>query len=262
VRQLLDLVDVAIRAAERAAAYLRSAAPPSSRAWTEKDKNDFVTEVDRHAEALIVQALKELVPDSLVVGEELSPDAARAGEIVWVVDPLDGTTNFLHRYPHYAVSIACVVGGELSVGVVHDVPRNLVYRAATGHGTWLGDARLEVSRATDPRRTLVGTGFPYKRLEDIDVYLRQLGTVLRNAGGVRRAGTASLDLADVAQGRFEAFWELLLAPWDKAAGAVLVREAGGVVTTLEGSPDIVEHGSIVAGSPGVHAWLRDLLRNA
>ena len=250
-----------MRAAERAAAYLRGAAPPASLAWTEKDKNDFVTDVDRHAEALIVEALRERVPDSLVVGEELSPDAARVGDIVWVVDPLDGTTNFLHRYPHFAVSIGCVVRGELCVGVVHDVPRNRVYRAATGHGAWLGDTRLEVSRATDPKRTLVGTGFPYKQLDDIDVYLRQLGAVLRNAGGVRRAGTASLDLADVAQGRFEAFWELLLAPWDKAAGAVLVREAGGVVTTLEGSPDIVQHGSIVAGSPGMHAWLRNLLRN-
>ncbi|HEX9705091.1 MAG TPA: inositol monophosphatase family protein [Gemmatimonadales bacterium] len=260
MQQLLDLVDVATRAAERAAAYLRAAAPPGSQAWTAKDKNDFVTEVDRHSETLIVEALTHLVPGSRVVGEELSPDAARAGDVVWVVDPLDGTTNFLHRYPHYAVSVGCMVRGELCVGVVHDVPRNLVYRGATGHGAWLGDTRLEVSRETDPSRALIGTGFPYKRLEDIDVYLRQLGTVLRNAGGVRRAGTASLDLADVAQGRFGAFWELLLAPWDKAAGAVLVREAGGVVTTLEGSSDIVQHGSIVAGSPAMHGRLRDLLR--
>ena len=232
MRKLLDLVDVAIRAAERAAGYLRAAAPPAHQSWTEKDRNDFVTDVDRRAEALIVETLTDLVPGSRVVGEELSPDGERRGrtgkdgegtDITWIVDPLDGTTNFLHRYPHFAVSIGCEVGGTLSVGVVHDVPRNLVYRAATGHGAWLGDNRLHVSLVTDPRRTLVATGFPYKRMQDLGVYLRQLGSVLQNAGGIRRAGTASLDLADVAQGRFEAFWELLLAPWDKAAGTVLVR---------------------------------------
>lgn len=262
MRNLLDLVDVAVQAAERAAAYLRTAAPPAHDAWTEKNRSDFVTEVDRHTERLIVETLTGLVPGSLVVGEELTPDGARTGEVVWMVDPLDGTTNFLHGYPHYAVSIGGVVGGALSIGVVHDVTRGRVYRAATGQGAWLGDARLRVSPVSDPRRALIGTGFPYWKLDHLDVYLRQLAAVLQGSGGARRAGTASLDLADVAQGRFEAFWELLLAPWDKAAGTVLIREAGGVVTTLEGNPDVTGHGSIVAGNPAMHRWLMEVLLEA
>jgi myo-inositol-1(or 4)-monophosphatase len=258
----LDLVDVAVSAAGRAAAYLRATPAPPHAAWTEKARSDFVTDVDRRAEATIVEDLLRAAPGSTVVGEELTPDGSRAADVVWVVDPLDGTTNFLHGVPHYAVSIGGVVHGELCVGVVHDVVRDVVYRGATGHGAWLGETRLAVSGATDPRHTLIATGFPYKRVEDLDVYLRQLGAVLRAAGGVRRAGTASLDLAGVAAGRFEAFWELLLAPWDKAAGTVLVREAGGVVTTLEGGEDILQHGSIVAGNPVMHAWLMGVLASA
>lgn len=258
---LLDLVDVAARAAARAAAYLRAARPPAGDQWAEKDRSDFVTDVDRRAEEIVAAALTRDVPRSTVLGEELTPEAPRAGEVVWVVDPLDGTTNFLHGYPQYAVSIGCVVGGELCVGVVHDVVRDLVYRAAKGHGAWLGQSRLAVSRDREPRHALIGTGFPYKRFEHMDAYLRQLATVLRETSGARRAGAASLDLADVAAGRLDGFWELLLAPWDKAAGTVLVREAGGVVTTLEGDEDILRHGSIVAGHPALHAWLLNRLRN-
>jgi myo-inositol-1(or 4)-monophosphatase len=178
---------------------------------------------------------------------------------MWIVDPLDGTTNFLHRYPQYAVSIGCVVRGELSVGVIHDVARNVVYRGALAQGAWVGERRLAVSAVTDPGHALVGTGFPFKRLDGLERYLRQFTAVLGAASGIRRAGSAALDLADVAAGRFDAFWELTLAPWDIAAGALLVREAGGVVTTLSGSRDILQHGSIVAGNAPLHAWLRHLL---
>jgi myo-inositol-1(or 4)-monophosphatase len=201
------------------------------------------------------------VPGSAVLGEELSPDGppAGAGDVIWIVDPLDGTTNFLHGYPQYAVSIGCRVGGALAVGVIHDVPRDLVYWAAQGHGAWLGRTRLRVSDQREPRLALVGTGFPFKRIAALPAYLRQLDAVLRAASGARRAGTASLDLADVAQGRFDAFWEQSLAPWDVAAGVVLVREAGGVVTTFDGDAEVLGGGSIVAGNPVLHRWLRDLL---
>lgn len=262
MRTVLDLVAVAVRAANLAAGYLRGARAPTPGTWTEKGRHDFVTEVDRAAEALIAETLTALVPGSRVVGEELSPALARAGDVVWIVDPLDGTTNFLHGYPQYAVSVGALVGGELCVGVVHDVGRNVVYRAAGGHGAWMDETRLAVSAVTDPRRALVGTGFPFKRLDEVDRYLRQLATVMRASSGVRRAGSAALDLADVAAGRFDAFWELSLAPWDVAAGVVLIREAGGVVTTLEGEADVLGHGSIVAGNAALHRWLTDLLRTA
>jgi len=262
VRELKDLVDVAKRAADRAATYLRGVVPAAPSAWTEKGRHDFVTDADRTAEALIAGALMSEVPGSSVVGEELSPAAARTGAVVWIVDPLDGTTNFLHGYPQYAVSIGALVGGALGAGVVHDVARNLVYWAATGHGAWLGERRLHVSGVIEPRHALVGTGFPFKDLPALRRYLDQFSRVMGASSGIRRAGSAALDLVDVAAGRLDAFWELSLSPWDVAAGVALIREAGGVATTLEGEDDVLNPGSIVAGNPTLHRWLLDLLRTA
>jgi len=210
---------------------------------------------------MIAEALTRDVPGSQIVGEELTPGLA-TGEVVWIVDPLDGTTNFLHGYPQYAVSIGCAVRGELCAGVVHDVVRDIVYRASVGGGAWCGDARLHVSPLTEPRRALIGTGFPFKDLEQLRAYLAQFAAVLGGASGIRRAGSAALDLVDVAAGRFDAFWEVSLAPWDVAAGVMLVREAGGRVTRLDGSEDVLGHGAIVAGNPALHRWLIDLLRKA
>lgn len=262
MRDYNDLVKVAERAAARAATYIRSARPPRVAEWTEKGRHDFVTEVDRACEALITEAVTRDVPGSRVVGEELAPQLAATGDVVWIVDPLDGTTNYLHGYPQYAVSIGCVIRGALGVGVVHDVARDLVYRASVGGGAWVGNQRLAVSSLTEPGRALVGTGFPFKDQAPLEVYLRQFAAVMESTSGIRRAGAAALDLADLAAGRFDAFWELSLAPWDVAAGAVLVREAGGRVTRLDGSEEVLGHGPIVAGNPAMHRWLIDLLRNA
>lgn len=259
MREIKDLVNAAVAAAGEAAAYLRDARLPELDEWTEKSRHDFATEVDRGAEALIAKTLARLVPGSTVVGEELSPEATRAGDVVWVVDPLDGTTNYLHGYPQYAVSIACVVRRALCVGVVHDVVRNLVYRAGTGYGAWLGERRLSVSPITEPRHALVGTGFPFKQLDVVNAYMAQFAAVMRASSGIRRAGAATIDLADVAAGRLDAFWELTLAPWDFAAGVVLIREAGGIVTNLAGGDNVLSGGSIVAGNPTLHRWLMDLL---
>ena len=261
MRDYNDLVKVATRAAAGAATYIRSARRPGARDWTEKGRHDFVTEVDRACEALITEAVTRDVPGSRVVGEELAPQLTAGGDVVWIVDPLDGTTNYLHGYPQYAVSIGCVVSRALCVGVVHDVARDVVYRASSGGGAWLGDQRLAVSSLTEPGRALVGTGFPFKDQAPLEVYLRQFGAVMERTSGIRRAGAAALDLADLAAGRFDAFWELSLAPWDVAAGVVLVREAGGRVTRLDGSEDILGHGPIVAGNPAMYRWLIDLLRN-
>jgi myo-inositol-1(or 4)-monophosphatase len=262
VRDYNDLVKVAERAAARAAAFIRAARRPRAEEWTEKGRHDFVTEVDRAAEALIAEALTRDVPGSRVVGEELTSQLAASGEVVWIVDPLDGTTNYLHAYPQYAVSIGCAVRGALCVGVVHDVARDVVYHAATGGGAWLGDERLAVSSVAESKRALVGTGFPFKDEGLLDAYLRQFAAVTNATSGIRRAGAAALDLADVAAGRLDAFWELSLAPWDVAAGVVLVREAGGRVTRLDGTESVLGHGAIVAGNPALHRWLIDLLRSA
>ena len=249
-------------AAATAAQLIRRLRPAASTEWIEKARRDFVTEADRQAEGAIAAALTGAVPGSTVVGEELSPTARRASDVVWIVDPLDGTTNFLHGYPQYAVSIGGLVDGTLALGVVHDVTRDWVYWAATGRGAWLGERQLRVSAFVEPKLALVGTGFPFRTLGDLERYLRQLKAVMSAASGIRRAGAAALDLADVAAGRLDAFWELALAPWDVAAGVVLVREAGGTVTTLEGSSDLLQGGSIVAGNPALYPWLLELVRRA
>ena len=213
-----------------------------------------MTEVDRGAESLIREVLQRGAPGSTVVGEELNPAAIGSG-LVWIVDPLDGTTNFLHGYPQYSVSIAAALDGVLEAAVILDVPRECVYGALRGRGAWLGDTRLRVSGITDPAHALLGTGYPFKQLGELDRYLEQFRRILPMTSGVRRAGSAALDLADVAAGRLDGFWELVLAPWDVAAGILLVREAGGVVTDLSGREAGLLHGPIVAGNPAIHRWL-------
>jgi len=258
----MDLVDAAVEAATRAGDYLRAAPRPEVRDWVEKGPNDFVTAMDRGSETIIAEVLTRRVPGSTVVGEELTPHAARGGSVVWLVDPLDGTTNFVHGYPQYAVSIGGLVEGEACVGVVHDVAHQVTLRGGKGHGAWLGQERLVVSQITEPRHALVGTGFPFKRLDMLQRYLPQFAAVVGATSGVRRAGAAALDLADVAAGRLDAFWELTLAPWDVAAGVLLIREAGGIVTNLEGDPEVLGGGPIVAGNPVMHRWLLGALSKA
>ena len=278
MRDYRELANVAQVAAERGAARIRSAErPPAGAAWEHKGALDFVTEVDRASERLIAEALTQAVPGSVVMGEELSPEgpatpgsppgsvasaasARGGGGVLWIVDPLDGTTNYLHGYPQYAVSIAAVLDGALVAGVVMDVERGIVYHATAGGGAWCGAERLQVSRVTDPSLALIGTGFPFRVPRLLPSYLRQFTAITHAVSGVRRAGSAALDLADVALGRFEGFWELMLAPWDVAAGVLLIREAGGVVTDLDGSADVVRQGGLVAGNPAMHAWLMTILQ--
>ena len=255
-----DLLPVAVEAAERAAAFVRGAkAPADPAAWGRKGLKDFVTEIDREAERLVASHLLAAVPDSHVRGEELSPDTETEG-LVWIVDPLDGTTNFLHGFPAYAVSVAGVYQGTPRVGVIVDVVRRITYSAVAGGGASDGNVPLEVSPVADPAAALVGTGFPFKAMDLLPEYMEQFAHLLRHTTGIRRAGSAALDLVDVALGRFDGFWELQLAPWDVAAGVLLVREAGGIVTDTTGSPDVVKHGSIVAGNPHIQPWLLDALR--
>ena len=250
-----DLLPVAVGAAEGAAAFVRDAkAPADPAAWGRKGLKDFVTEVDREAERMVTSHLLANVPDSQVRGEELSPDT-ETDDLVWIVDPLDGTTNFLHGFPAYAVSIAGVYQGIPRVAVIVDVVRQITYSAVAGGGASAGNVSMETSQITDPGAALIGTGFPFKAMDRLPEYLEQFAHLLRLTTGIRRAGSAALDLVDVALGRFDGFWELQLAPWDVAAGVLLVREAGGIVTDAAGSPDVVKHGSIVAGNPHIQPWL-------
>lgn len=266
-----DLVAVAAAAAQRAAAFIREAERPGPRDWDRKEAADFVTQVDRESERLVRDMLLAAYPDSAVMGEELSPEAVSA-ELVWIVDPLDGTTNYLHGYPAYAVSIAARWRGELVAGVVLDVDRDVCYSASTNSGAALrasaatDDTPLRVSAVRDPANALLGTGFPFKQpaLRQRHRWNREFLHLLYATSGIRRAGSAALDLVDVARGRFDGFWEYGLAPWDAAAGIVLILEAGGRVTDLEGHAITTppEEGPLVAGNPAIHEWLLDALRRS
>ncbi|MFI5213190.1 MAG: inositol monophosphatase family protein [Gemmatimonadales bacterium] len=267
-RDPVQLLDAAGLASDRAARFLREQeGRMTERDWSKKGKADFVTEVDRESERIISAVLLEATPDATILGEELSPlqPAASgplppaAGRLVWIVDPLDGTTNYLHRFPMYAVSIAAALDGELLAGIVHHVPLDIRYTAAKGGGAFQNGAPIGVSRLTEPGHALIGTGFPFSIMPQWQTYHRQMEAVATGTAGIRRPGSAALDLADVAAGRFDGFWELRLAPWDVAAGTLLIREAGGIVTNLEGSPDVVRSGSIVAGNPAIHSWLMTTL---
>ncbi len=255
----LDLLHLARTAAERAAAYLRGVERPADPSrWTRKSSRDFVTEVDRAAERMVAEVLLAAEPGSRIVGEELSPEVVSGG-LVWIVDPLDGTTNFLHDFPAYAVSIAAAVDGRLEAGVVVQVPRHEVYAASRGGGAWQGDRRLAVSTIEDPAFALIGTGFPFKDTSQLVEYQAQFGRVAAATSGIRRPGSAALDLADVAAGRTDGFWEQRLSAWDLAAGVLLIREAGGVATDPSGRHIGAEHAAVVAGNPAIHAWLLEVL---
>ena len=256
----LDLRDIARRAASVAANFLRTAEPPAPSAWEAKSPHDWVTSVDREAEERIREMLLREAPGSRVVGEEFGGAPGTDG-LVWIVDPLDGTTNFLHRFPVYGVSIAAQLDGVLMAGVIHDVTRGAVHHAALGAGARTGETPLRVSEVKEPGQALIGTGFPFKHLDQADQYLGQMRRVIGSTSGIRRAGSAALDLAWVAAGAFDAFWELELAPWDIAAGIVLVREAGGVVTDFEGKAIGAKHTAVVAGNPWMHEWLLETIRD-
>jgi myo-inositol-1(or 4)-monophosphatase len=276
-----ELLAIARRAAESAVAVIRAAAPRvRSIDWRNKAPADFVSEVDVEAEARILEVVVKELPEARVLAEEsaveIDAEQLRSGLAV-VVDPLDGTTNFLHGYPEYAVSIAILEDGAPVAAAVVNVPRQEWFTATKGGGTVVrtgtgvgfgagagvgsGSVRCAVSAITDPRRALIGTGFPFKSAHDIPPYQAQMSRVMAAASGVRRPGAASLDLASVASGRFDAFWENMLSPWDFAAGMLLVTEAGGVVSTVEGGKlDPVVSSSVLAGSPVMHDWLGRMVR--
>lgn len=251
---LHPMLNTAVKAARRAGAIINRASQNLDVLTVRsKSPNDFVSEVDRDAEAAIIDVIRKTYPDHAILAEESG--GSGHGEYEWVIDPLDGTTNFLHGMPHYAVSIALRQKGVLAHGVIYDPVRNELFTASRGAGAFLNDRRIRVSRRTQMADSLIGTGFPFREQADFDSYLAMLKAVMPKCAGIRRAGAASLDLAYVAAGRFDAFWEFGLAPWDIAAGALMVSESGGLIGDATGEAGYMDSGAVIAGTPKVFAQL-------
>jgi len=247
------LVNTAIRAAHKAGDYIaRNVDRVDTRKISRKGTNDFVTNIDQQAEQLIIETIRDLQPEHSFWGEE----GGKVGEsdFQWIIDPLDGTTNFIHGNPQFAVSIALQIRGELEVGVIYDPLRQELFTAKRGEGAHLNDRRLRVSQRHELAGSVIGTGIPFKDLEPLDDYLAMLKAVIKQQTEIRRAGSAALDLAWLAAGRLDGFWELGLQPWDIAAGLLIVKEAGGMSSDLHGG-DMLKTGNVVAGNPKIHPAL-------
>lgn len=246
------MVSIALRAARKAGDTIVRAADELDRLPVDsKGTNDFVSEVDRNAEREIIQQLAKTYPDHAFIGEESGRTGPEEAEYVWIIDPLDGTTNYLRGIPHYAVSIACTHKGKLEHAVVHNPVLREEFTASRGRGAQFNGRRIRVSNTQGLESALVGTGIPFKGhcAEHLPTYSAALAEIASRSAGIRRAGAASLDLAYVAAGRLDAFWEIGLAPWDMAAGVLLIKEAGGLVSDFDGGEKFMESGNIVAGNP-------------
>ncbi len=255
------MLNIAVRAARRAGSVInRAALAGGGFEVRAKRANDFVTEVDKGAEAAILEIVRKAYPAHAILAEESGAAGSAEDEFRWIIDPLDGTTNFIHGFPQYCVSIAVEHRGALEHAVVYDPVKDELFTASKGRGAFLNDRRIRVSKCARLGEALVGTGFPFKELGRVEPYLRQLRTLMERSSGVRRAGAAALDLAYVACGRLDAFWELGLAPWDIAAGALLIQEAGGLVADLEGDAGFMESGDVCASTPKLFPSLLQALR--
>ena len=248
------MLNTAVKAARRAGTIINRASQNLDiLTVTTKAANDYVSEVDRAAEDAIVRVLQEAYPSHAILAEESG--ASGKSEFQWIIDPLDGTTNFLHGFPQYAVSIALTQKGVLSQAVIYDPVHNDLFTASRGRGAYLNDKRLRISKRINLQKSLIGTGFPFREFSQIDAYLAMFRDLTQKTAGLRRAGSAALDLAYVAAGRLDGFWEFGLSPWDLAAGSLLIIEAGGLVGDLEGNGGHLESGNIVAGNPKIFSQL-------
>ncbi|MFZ5506027.1 MAG: inositol monophosphatase family protein [Pseudomonadota bacterium] len=242
----------AVKAARRAGQIItRASQDVDLLKVSSKRQNDFVTEVDRAAEDAIVGILREAYPDHAILAEE-SGESGPESEYRWIIDPLDGTTNFIHGMPQYAVSIALEHRGQMQSAVVFDPVRNEMFTASRGRGAFLNDRRIRVSRRAKLGEALLGTGFPYRVWDHVDAYLGMFKSLMEKTSGLRRPGAAALDLAYVACGRFDGFFEIGLSPWDIAGGSLLVSEAGGLVGNLLGETGYMESGNLVAATPRIY----------
>ncbi|GAB1411813.1 inositol monophosphatase family protein [Candidatus Desulfobacillus denitrificans] len=251
-------LNIAVKAARRAGGIINRASRDVEqiKVSAKRDK-DFVTEVDKAAEAAIIGVLHEAYPDHAILAEESG--ASGDSDFVWIIDPLDGTTNFIHGFPQYCISIAQTQKGVLQHAVIYDPNRNELFTASKGAGAYLNERRIRVSKRVKMNEALIGTGFPFRYFEHVDAYLGIFRDMMHKTAGVRRPGAAALDLAWVAAGRIDGFWELGLSPWDMAAGALLITEAGGLVGDLTGEANYLETGNIVGGNPKVFVQLLQII---
>ena len=246
------MVNIALRAAREAGEMIvKSADNLDAVKVDEKSRHDFVTEVDRRSEDMIIHAIKKAYPEHAFLGEETGRSGNAEAEVEWIIDPLDGTTNFVRGIPHVAISIACRIKGKLQHAVVVEPFKHEEFTASRGAGANLNGRRIRVSGREKPAGALYATGIPYSApsFDHMDNYLACMAEFADNSAGIRRLGVASLDLAYVAAGRMDVFWEMYLKPWDIAAGVLLVREAGGMVSDFQGSESFLESGHIVASTP-------------
>ena len=258
--EIEQFVDTARLAAQVGGLVLRDAARDvGALAVDEKASHDYVTAADRASERAIVKFLRERTPDYSILAEE-SVTEHEPGARTWIIDPLDGTTNFIHGYPVYAVSIGLQVGDEIVAGAVYDPVRDEMFHAGAGLGAFLNDDPIRVSSRAGLGGCLLATGFPFKLHDRLKEYLRSFEAFARSTAGIRRAGSAALDLCNVACGRFDGFWEMSLSPWDLAAGTLIVTEAGGLATDFLGTRAFMKSGNVVAGTARVHAAMLEVLR--
>ena len=260
-QSLHPMLNIAIKAARAAGAIInRGSQDLDILKITRKGPNDFVSEVDQMAEAAIIEVLLTAYPGHGILAEESGREhGAQNSEFVWIIDPLDGTTNFLHGFPVYAVSIALAWRGVVQQAVVYDPTRNDLFTATKGRGAYMNDRRIRVSKRTRMQESLISTGFPFRPGDDFKTYLAMMGELMPRCAGLRRPGAAALDLAYVAAGFTEGFFEAGLQPWDMAAGSLLVTEAGGLVGNFTGEADFLDHKECLAGSPKIYGQMVALL---
>ncbi len=256
------LVNIAISAAKDAGTIIHKYSQQLERVKiTEKSKNDFVSEVDLNAEQAIIHAIHKAYPDHSIMAEE-SGYIERDDEYTWIIDPLDGTKNFLHGFPFYAVSIAVKYKNKIEHGVIYNPINFELFTASRGQGARLNNQRIRVSKENRFDKTLIGTGFPCQSRSEDNSYINTFTSISNKCSGIRRTGSAALDLAFVAAGRLDGFWEFGLKPWDIAAGSILIKEAGGLISNDQGQEDILNSGNVVAGNPKTLKALLQLIKPA
>ncbi|MFV2056794.1 MAG: inositol-1-monophosphatase [Thiohalomonadales bacterium] len=244
------VLNIAVRAARQAGNIISRAVDKIDRLnIITKAQNDFVTEVDQRAEEVIIDTIRKAYPEHSILAEESGEHTGN--DYLWIIDPLDGTTNFLHGFPQFAVSIAVQHKGRLEQAVIYDPMRQELFCASRGQGALLNDRRIRVSKRNGLDGALLGTGFPFKQQQHLDRYLAMFKALFPMTAGIRRPGSAALDLAYTAAGRLDGFWEIGLQPWDMAAGALLVQEAGGLIGDFSGGSEHMQTGNIVAANPRV-----------